>query len=69
VHGSGFPLKTSERYHDRNEARNAANKAYLRAVNTGCAHGIRFGTMDDQGRVTGKLAMTKSWRKHPRGPF
>lgn len=69
VHGSGFPLKWSEPFDDRQTAVDEANKAYNRAVNTGCAHGIRFGTMDDKRHVKGKLVMTRSWRKYPKGPF
>lgn len=69
VHGSGFPLGASDPFDDRQEAVSAANKAYLGAVNTGCAAGIRFGVMDEKGRVKGRLVMTRNWRKHPAGPF
>lgn len=69
VNGAGFPLKTSDPLDDRAMAVQTANKAYQRAVNTGCAHGVRFGRMDGEGRVKGRLVVTKSWRKHPNGPF
>ncbi len=69
IHASGFPLLTSVPFDSRAEGAAAANKAYLRAVNTGCAAGIRFGQMDGEGRVRGRLVMTKSWRKYPGGPF
>lgn len=69
VSGTGFPLKTSDPFEDRATAVTEANRAYRRAVNTSCADGIRFGTMDAEGHVKGKLVMTKSWRKYPGGPF
>jgi hypothetical protein len=70
VHGSGFPLKTSDPFTDRGEAVSAVNGAYHKAVNTGCAAGIRFGVMDDKLRVKGRLVITRSWRKYGvRGPF
>jgi hypothetical protein len=69
VPGSGFPLSTSKPFDDRAAAVEEANAAYRRAVNTGRADGIRFGTLDDNGSVKGRLVMTKSWRKHPNGPF
>jgi hypothetical protein len=69
VHGSGFPLKTSEHFDDKAEAVIGANRAYCRAVNTGSAAGVRFGMMDETGHVKGRLVMTKSRRKYPNGPF
>jgi hypothetical protein len=69
VHGSGFPLVTSDPYETRAEGAVEANRAYRRAVNTGCAAGIRFGLSDEEGRVKGRLVMTKSHRKYPDGPF
>ena len=69
VHGSGFPLSYSEPFEDRKEAVEAANRAYSRAVNTGRAHGIRFGSMNEKKQVKGKLVMTKAWRKYPNGAF
>ena len=69
VHSSGFPLRTSSSYENREEAVSDANRAYRTAVNTGNAAGIRFGVIYDKGNVKGKLVMTKSWRKHPAGPF
>ena len=69
VHGSGFPLKTSEPFDARTDAVKEANRAYCRAVNTGGAAGVRFGTMDEESRVKGRLVMTKSARKYPKGPF
>lgn len=69
VHGSGFPLKTSEFFEDQASAASEANRAYFRAANTGCASGVRFGVMDDEGHVKGKLVMTRSAIKYPGGPF
>lgn len=69
VHESGFPLNTSDAFESCSTAAAEANKAYCRAVNTGCAGGIRFGIMDRDGRVRGRLVMTKAWRKYPGGPF
>ena len=69
VHGSGFPLKASDPFDDRAIAVAEANRAYHRAVNAGGAAGVRFGTMDEEGRIKGRLVMTKSWRKHTSGPF
>lgn len=69
IHGSGFPLMRSDPFNDRKEAVAAANEAYLRAVKTGRAAGIRFGTMDAEGHVKGKPFMTKSHSKYPDGPF
>lgn len=69
VHGSGFPLSTLGPYDDRAQAVDEANRAYQRAVNTGSAHGIRFGVMDEKKSVKGRLVMVKSWKKYPNGPF
>ncbi len=69
VHGSGFPLKCSKPFEDRGEAVAEANRAYRKAVNTGCAEGVRFGVVQPGGNIKGRLVLTKSWRRHLNGPF
>jgi len=71
IHGSGFPLRTVPCGADRADAINQANTAYWRAVNTECAHGIRFGVVKTTGSVNGKTHMTRLHRKFigKEGPF
>jgi hypothetical protein len=64
VHGSGFPLRTVRVGADRAEAVKAANDTYWAAVRTERAHGVRFGIINEQEQVRGKLVMTKSWSRY-----